>query len=87
MGLVLSASGNISCKTQSNANGRGVLWGQVSFGEYDVDIEDFCEAVKYVLTNTDLSEYDTRKDLVNWIHSLDEIKGYNDGNVRYGVPF
>lgn len=87
MSLILSASGNISCKTQSNANGKGILWGQISLGEYDVDIEDFCEMVRYVLTNTDLSEYDTRKNLVNWINSLEEVPGYNEGNIRYGVLF
>ena len=87
MSLFLSASGNIECKTESGSVGRGILHGNIYIGDYDVDIEDFCELVKYVLTNTDLSEYDVRKDLVHWIHSLDEVKGYNDGDVRYGVLF
>lgn len=65
-------------------DGRGFervfFWGLADMVEIPMD--DFVEAVKYVLTNSDLLENDPRPGLIEFIKRLDITDGYNKGGKR-----
>jgi hypothetical protein len=52
----------------------------------DIDMEDFCELVKYVLTNTDLMPMDPRLGLCEFVSKLHIMDGHNPNQQRLGVP-
>lgn len=43
----------------------------------ELTMGDFCEMVKYVMTNTDLNSDDPRLELVRWVSELKQVRGYN----------
>lgn len=57
----------------------------VEVGDYEISIEDFCEMVIYVLTNTDLwNSDDPRLGLVRIIKKLKILKGHGaDLSLRF----
>ena len=60
----------------------------VFFGRHIVSMSDFCAAVHYVLTNTDLlPENDPRQKLVEAIKGYQIVPGYGgSGSTRYHFP-
>lgn len=57
----------------------------VFLGRYEIDLRDFLTAARYVLTNTDLSPQDPRRDFVNEVRSLQETDGWNKGRQRFAL--
>jgi hypothetical protein len=62
----------------------------VMLGDYEIPMSDFCFAIEYVLTNTDLDTDDPRIPLVAKIKSMATVPGYNTAggkldSVRYEV--
>ncbi len=57
----------------------------IAIGQEDVGLEDFCELVKYVLTNTDLLPHDPRTELVKKIRKAKVTHGYMKGKKRYEI--
>ena len=62
--------------------GFGSMGNTVHLGDYEISLEDFLIAAKYVLTNTDLELNDPRIQFVKCIQSMKEVKGYNSGGER-----
>ncbi|HRZ18470.1 MAG TPA: hypothetical protein P5136_00195 [Methanofastidiosum sp.] len=59
----------------------------VFIGDLEIPIDEFCNLIEYVLTNTDLVDMnDPRLLLTNWIKKTQIIEGYNSGALRLGVP-
>lgn len=56
---------------------RGAWGDVVCLGEYKISMADFFEAVKYVLTNTDLEPNDLRLEFVKYVRSITEVEGFN----------
>lgn len=54
----------------------------VHLGDYEISIEDFLIAAKYVLTNTDLEPDDPRLQFVKCVQSMRETDGYNPSGKR-----
>jgi hypothetical protein len=54
----------------------------VRLGDYEISMSDFCEAVLYVLTNTNLEPNDPRLYLVEKIKSMKEVESYNGRGKR-----
>jgi hypothetical protein len=50
----------------------------VLLGDYQIPMEDFCEMVKYVLTNTDLEPEDPRLELLEFVKGLKPVDGWNN---------
>lgn len=48
----------------------------------EIPMDDFCELVKYVLTNNELAENDPRLPMVEFVRKLKVVPGYNYGNYR-----
>lgn len=57
----------------------------VFIADHAVGMEDFCELVKYVLTNADLVKNDPRLELVEKMRSLIFVEGYNPGGRRMEI--
>jgi len=52
----------------------------------EIPMGEFCDIVRYVLTNTDLRTLeDPRVNLVETIKSFTCLPGYNKGAKRYGL--
>lgn len=66
MSLILT--GDIYVKTYPAVGGMG---DRVSFGKHTVSMEDFVEAMKYVLTNSDLMAGDPRTEFMTWCRAVD----------------
>lgn len=54
----------------------------VQFGQETVSMQEFCEAVEYVLTNSDLESDDPRLALVRKIQRSRIGPGHNNGKTR-----
>ena len=82
MSLTLIKSGNLETKAQGAAfNNR------VDIGEYEVDLDDFCQLVIYVLENSDfISQDDPRYILISKIREGYFAKGYNPDLTRFRMP-
>lgn len=60
---------------------------QVMFGKFlnptiVMSIEDFCETVIYVMTNTELVPNDPRLKLIEEIKALKKVEGFSKGQER-----
>ena len=89
MSLILDCSSpkGIEAKTgflQSKDGKATVHLGTYMSPIVEIDMEDFCALVEYVLTNTDLNENDPRLALIENIKNLRPVPGYNDGGKRLG---
>lgn len=51
----------------------------------NIDMNDFCQLVVYLMPNTDLTEDDPRLELWRMLTKLEIVDGYLDGNVRLGI--
>jgi hypothetical protein len=81
MSLILSRSHpKIEIKTWGHIAGNN----KVHLGDYEIPMSDFCEAIYYALTNTDLFPDDPRLKLVEEIKRLIVLDGYADGEKRLG---
>jgi len=49
----------------------------VMLGDYEIPMSDFCAAIEYVLSNTDLDPNDPRIGLVERIQRSNMVQGYN----------
>jgi len=58
----------------------------VHFGVYEVPLEDFLAATAYVLTNTDLEDFDERRGFVARLRDSTEGPGHNPGRTRLILP-
>lgn len=86
-----NTSGNTSNKVETRA---GVVpsvpvktcglitFSGVQIGKEKMNMKDFCDAVCYVLTNTDLTSDDPRLELVEFVKQLKIVDGYNPGQRR-----
>ena len=69
-------------------NSKGNPWVKLNFlneltiGDYEIDLDDFCQMVKYVLSNTNLAEDDPRIDLVATIKTGEQMLGYGGNGKR-----
>ena len=77
MSLILDRSGGIAVKTFPS-----VINPKVYFGDHVVDLEDFVEAMKYVLTNSDLLDGDPRIQFMTWCAKLAVVDGFNPNALR-----
>lgn len=68
--------------------GFGPMGNTVYLGDYEVSLEDFLVAAKYVLTNTDLEPNDPRLQFVRCVQSMKEVEGYNPNreHLESSVP-
>lgn len=73
MSMILAKSNNIQCSTLNN-----ILY----VGDYDIDLDDFCQLVQYVLTNFDLQHNDPRLMLMSSLAKLNVVQGYNGPQSR-----
>lgn len=57
---------------------------EVIIGEQYLSMKDFCEIVRYIMTNTDLKDgfNDPRWELRNELMRLDIVDGFNKGAKR-----
>ena len=56
---------------------------EIRVGDCWLSMEDFCHAVVYVMTNTDLEDEDPRRELARVIGNIREIPGHNSGATRF----
>lgn len=54
----------------------------IYLGDYEISMKDFCEAMLYVLENTDLEPDDPRLEFVELVKSMRQVEGYNLGARR-----
>jgi len=52
----------------------------------EFSMDDFCDMVSYVMTNTDLAKNDPRPELIKRLNKLITVDGYNKGNKRLQYP-
>lgn len=79
MSLVLAGS-----KPKGLEIKTGFLAGEyVHLGDYEISMEDFCQAVRYVLTNTNIKPTDRRVELVRDIKNCKKVLGWNDEGKRF----
>ena len=58
--------------------------GTIAIGDVEeIGPYDFCEMVKYVMTNTDLRPDDPRYRLIEFMGKLKTVEGYNPGGRRF----
>lgn len=83
--MSLSLEGEGTCPKGIYLKTHGAILGEdlVFLGEYEIGIEDFLEAARYVLTNTDLYIGDPRIKFVNSVKSLERVEGFNKGHQRF----
>ncbi|MDP2629674.1 MAG: hypothetical protein Q8P45_03180 [Candidatus Harrisonbacteria bacterium] len=60
----------------------GSMGKTVYLGDYQISLEDFLGAAKYVLTNTDLEPNDPRLQFVKCVQAIEQTDGYNPGRKR-----
>lgn len=63
----------------------GASWPGVHLGDYTISEFDFCEAIMYFLTNTDLESDDRRLKLVERIRKIGVVPGWVQGRERLGT--
>jgi hypothetical protein len=51
--------------------------------QYAIEINDFFDAVYYVLTNTDLYKNDPRLKFIGRVKKMKKVKGYTEGNKHF----
>jgi len=51
-------------------------------GDAAIPADQFCEIVKYFLTNYDLVKNDPRRELVKFVKSLKTVEGWDEGRSR-----
>ncbi len=60
--------------------------GKIIIGDEVVTNKDFCELVKYVLSNTDLTQNDPREHLVKEICDIKRVEGWEgEGTTRFSI--
>lgn len=57
------------------------------YDHLDIPLWEFCEIVRYVMTNTDLKSKDPRRFLLKRMKSLTIEEGHNEGGERYQINF
>lgn len=57
----------------------------VFLGEYQLSLNDFLAAVRYVLTNADLIPGDPRLAFIAWVRRLEAAPGWNRDGTRLAV--
>jgi len=58
----------------------------IKIGDYSLSYTDFCEAVKYVMCNTNLSADDPRSELRLFFTKLQLVAGYDKIGMHYTIP-
>ncbi|MFZ2969535.1 MAG: hypothetical protein WA063_00125 [Minisyncoccia bacterium] len=81
MTLILNREGTKQ-KIDVKTYGAGDLKDKVIFGKYEILLQDFLDAVHYVLTNTDLEPDDLRLEFVRRVNAMKEVPGYNKNGKR-----
>lgn len=84
MTLVLNREGTKQ-KIDVKTYGTGDLKDKVFFGKYEILLQDFLDAVHYVLTNTDLEPDDPRFEFVRRVKAMEEVRGYNKSGKRLKI--
>ena len=51
-----------------------------------IDMEEFCQLVCYVLGNSDLLSGDPRNRLMDALSNATSVDGWNEGKVRIDIP-
>jgi hypothetical protein len=74
--IVLEKAG-ISVKTQPHP-----ITPEVWIGIHEIGMDEFCDVVRHVMTNTDLTEKDPRIDLIAFTATLVQTEGYNGTGTR-----
>jgi hypothetical protein len=61
---------------------------EVIIGNEYLSMDDFCDIVRYVMTNTDLKgQADPRHELKDDFLNMKIVSGYNKGNFRFEVDY
>lgn len=81
MTLELS-NGTVPSGLRVKTYGPGVDGGVVHLGTYELSLTDFLEVARYVLTNTDLEEFDPRREFVEEVKASVEVGGFAPSHNR-----
>jgi hypothetical protein len=79
-GELISSEGHVKA-TEVTGLGTAGLFFNIP-GDAAIPADQFCEIVKYFLTNYDLVKNDPRPGLVEFVRSLKTVKGWAEGRSR-----